>query len=158
MWESLEEWEGLGFPQPTLCFWGRFVSGINLCVCTDKGQDLSSVGLSPPAWSMHHNTPAGLPVPGCLGDPLPPVGPHVLPVAPPVTHGTPFPSCLGRAFPGDRGTGEAKEDQPRESPVLGAHRAQQNEGRISMWGMSITKPWVTQNKPPGWGDMQSAAS
>lgn len=50
MRELSGEWERLGFPQPT-CFWGRFVSGINLCVCTDKGQDLSSMDKCP---SLEH--------------------------------------------------------------------------------------------------------
>lgn len=35
VWESMGERMGLGFPLPTLCFWGlqvRFASGINLCL------------------------------------------------------------------------------------------------------------------------------
>lgn len=70
---------------------------------------------------MHHNTPAGLPVPGCLGDPLPPVGPHLLPVGPPVTHGIPLPSCLEKAFPG--------HSKPQETDA----KRMQSTGRISHW-------------------------
>ena len=50
MCESMGERTGLGFPLPTLCFWGlrvRFASGINLCVSIDKGQDLFSTDACP---------------------------------------------------------------------------------------------------------------
>lgn len=85
---------------------------------------------SVPAWSTHHNTPAGLPVPGCLGDPLSPAGPHLLPIGCPcLLVELLFPACSFsrvQQAPGDRCKEDAKckEDQPLESPVLGTHRAQ----------------------------------
>lgn len=78
------EWERLGFPQPA-CFWGRFVSGINLCVCTDKGQDLSSMDKCPSLEhaSQHSSRSASA----------------RLPVRPPATCGTPFAACRTPLLP-----------------------------------------------------------
>lgn len=98
MWESSGEREGLGFSH--IVFLGGGSYQAKICVSAQAEGRTYPPWTSVPAWGIHHNTPAGLPAPGCLGDPLPPVGPYLLPVGPPVTHGIPFPSCLEKAFPG----------------------------------------------------------